>query len=219
VGPKVAGGLCFCEQGGERLGGAGRIQPKLVPAPAQGRQRRAYPFHGRGSLPVTTAHQRLLRADGVAHYGVQQPFQVGVGLVGFSRREQILIAEPARDYPGGGRDVRAGRTQGVPANRDFLQGIEHNIGRITPDQDDGRPCAKQRRNLFGGDNLRVVLDHDVEVDIGQLMPGSRAHRAEHRYRTHSAIVLVVRGDLAYDSAVRAAAKPGPASHPVRVTRT
>ncbi|MCW2935931.1 MAG: hypothetical protein JWM19_6893, partial [Actinomycetia bacterium] len=81
-------------------------------------------------------------------------------------------------------------------------GIEHDIGRIAPDEDDGRSRAEQCRYLVGGNDLRIVLGHDVEVDIGQLMPGPGAHRAEHRHRAHPAIVLVMRDDLRDESAVR-----------------
>src|SRR6202012_382993 len=100
----------------------------------------------------------------------------------------------------------------------LLKGIEHDVGRIPPGEDDGRPRAEQCRYLVGRNDPRIVLDHDVEVDVGQLMPGPGTHRAEHRHRAHPAVVLVMRDDLPDKSAVRATAKPGPASHAARVTR-
>jgi hypothetical protein len=107
----------------------------------------------------------------------------------------------------------------VPADRYLLEGIEHDIGGIAPDNDDSRSRPEQCRHFVGRNDLRIVGYHEVEVDIGQLMPGPGAHRAEHRHCAHPAIMLVMRDDVPDQGAVRATAKPGPSSHAARVTRT
>jgi hypothetical protein len=89
---------------------------------------------------------------------------------------------------------------------DSFPATTRTVAPIFPGQHDHRPRAEQRGDLRPGFGPRAVRGHHVEVDVGQLVPGAGAHRAEHRDRADPVVVGVVPGHARDERLVRGAAE-------------
>jgi nucleotide-binding universal stress UspA family protein len=94
----------------------------------------------------------------------------------------------------------------MPADGKLLPRVEDHVGRVRPGQHDHRPRAEQRGDLRAGIHPRAVLGDHVEVDVGQLVPGAGADRAEHRDRADPVVAGVVRHHVRDERLVGGAAE-------------
>jgi hypothetical protein len=106
----------------------------------------------------------------------------------------------------------------MPADRELVPRVEHHVGRIRPGQRDHRPLAEHRGYLRGRIHSGTVLDRDVQVDVGKLVPAARAHRAEHHDRTDPVVAGVVCHDVTDEVLVCMPAEPCHAWHASRDIR-
>jgi hypothetical protein len=203
---EVVVGLDLGQDSGQCPGRVGRVEAQVVAAAPQAGQRPADPLDRRDRLPALPAGQGLLRVDGVPDDGVEPPRLVRPRAVGIPGRDQVGGGQASGHDADRGPDVRAGGPQRMPADRELLPRVEHHVGRVGPGQHDHRPRAEQRGDLRAGIHPRAVLGDHVEVDVGQLVPGAAADRAEHRDRADPFVAGVVRGDAGDERLVCRAAE-------------